>query len=239
MNAKNNASAIIVGILLCAGLVGLGYFISFGLITMRALDRTVTVKGLSEREVPANIAIWPIKFNEVSNDLSALYSAIQKKNAQVVNFLNQNGMRAEEISVSIPATMDRQAQEYRDAAADQFRYFGSSTITVYSTNIELVRKSMSQIFELGKNGIAVTGQNYETRTEFLFKGLNDLKPDMIEEATRNAREVAEKFATDSGSKLGKIKNAYQGQFSIEDRDSNTPHIKKIRVVSTVTYFLSD
>jgi len=239
MSSKNNTSAIIVGALLCVGLISLGYFISHGLITMRVLDRTVTVKGLSEREVPANIAIWPIKFNEVSNDLGALYSTIQRKNKQIVKFLQENGISEEEISVSIPATMDRQAQEYRDAGQDQYRYFGSSTITVYSTNVKLVRQSMDKIFELGKNGIAITGQNYETRTEFLFKGLNDLKPDMIEEATRNAREVAEKFATDSGSKLGKIRKAYQGQFSIVDRDSNTPHIKKIRVVSTVTYFLTD
>jgi hypothetical protein len=98
---------------------------------------------------------------------------------------------------------------------------------------------MNDLAELGKSGIAISGQDYETRTEFLFTNLNEIKPIMIEEATRNAREVAEKFAKDSGSKLGKIKKASQGQFSITDRDSNTPHIKKVRVVSTIEYYLSD
>ena len=239
MSKKNISAPLILGLLLCLGLIFLGHFISNGFITMRAMDRTVTVKGLSEREVPANVAIWPIKFNEVSNDLGALYSTIQQKNTLVVNFLKENGVKENEISISVPSAMDRQAQEYRDTARDQFRYFGSSTITVYSSNVSLLSKAMSKIVELGKSGIAITGQNYETQTEFLFTNLNELKPDMIEEATRNAREVAEKFAKDSGSKLGKIKNAYQGQFSIVDRDSNTPHIKKVRVVSTVTYYLSD
>ena len=98
---------------------------------------------------------------------------------------------------------------------------------------------MNDMVELGKQGLAIAGQDYDARTQFLFTGLNALKPGMIEEATRNAREVATKFAQDSASTLGKIKTASQGQFSIEDRDSNTPHIKKVRVVSTVEYYLSD
>ena len=84
-----------------------------------------------------------------------------------------------------------------------------------------------------------TGNDYQGRTEYLFTRLNDVKPEMIEEATTKAREVAEKFAQDSQSKLGKIKRASQGQFSINDRDRQNPHIKKIRVVSTVEYYLSD
>jgi hypothetical protein len=98
---------------------------------------------------------------------------------------------------------------------------------------------MSKIIELGKQGIAISQQDYQSRTEFLFTNLNAYKPVMIEEATKNAREVAEKFAQDSHSKLGKIKKASQGQFSISDRDESTPHIKKIRVVSTIEYYLSD
>ncbi|MCU7808472.1 MAG: hypothetical protein KZQ73_11480, partial [Candidatus Thiodiazotropha sp. (ex Semelilucina semeliformis)] len=93
--------------------------------------------------------------------------------------------------------------------------------------------------QLGRLGIAIMGDDYQAKTSFIFRGLNTLKPEMIEEATRNAREVAEKFAADSKSRLGKIKSASQGQFSINDRDNNTPHIKRVRVVSTVTYYLSD
>lgn len=239
MDSRNFAGSLALGILVCIGLIALGYFISDGIVTIRALDRTVTVKGLSERDVPANVAIWPIKFNEVDNDLAAIYSTIQKKNSLIKGFLEQRGFKPEAISVSVPSIVDRQAQEYRDASREQFRYSGSSTISVYTDDVDLVRSTMNDLVELGKTGIAISGQDYQTRTEFLFTKLNELKPAMIEEATQNAREVAEKFAKDSGSKLGKIKKASQGQFSIEDRDSNTPYVKKVRVVSTVEYYLSD
>jgi hypothetical protein len=98
---------------------------------------------------------------------------------------------------------------------------------------------MKRLVDLGKQGVAISGQDYEYKTTFLFTGLNELKPAMVEEATRNAREVAIKFAQDSQSTLGKIRRASQGQFTIEDRDANTPYIKKVRVVSTVEYYLSD
>ena len=97
----------------------------------------------------------------------------------------------------------------------------------------------ADVVELGKRGIAISAQGYQDRTRFVFSGLNELKPAMIEEATRNARAVAEKFAGDSRSVLGKIRSAWQGQFSIQDRDATTPHLKRIRVVSTIEYYLSD
>lgn len=98
---------------------------------------------------------------------------------------------------------------------------------------------MQTLSDLGQKGIAFSGEDYEVRTNYLFTQLNELKPAMIEEATKNARAVAEKFAQDSKSRLGKIKSAFQGQFTIENRDNSTPYIKKIRVVSTVEYYLSD
>lgn len=239
MNNRNISAALVLGAFLCAGLISLGYFFSSGILRIKALDRTVTVKGLSEREVPADIAIWPIRFNEGDNDLNKLFSTIQNKNAIVLSFLKTGGFADEEISVSVPEIVDRLVQMYGDNTRIQFRYSGSSTITVYSTNVDLVRKTMNNLMELGKEGIAIAGEDYQKRTEFLFTKLNDLKPDMIAEATRNAREVAEKFAEDSSSKLGKIKKASQGQFAIDDRDSNTPYIKKVRIVSTIEYYLSD
>jgi hypothetical protein len=113
------------------------------------------------------------------------------------------------------------------------------SVTVYSGRVEDVRTAMGGLLELGKEGIAFTGDAYQTPVEYLFTRLNDVKPEMIEEATRNARDVAQKFANDSQSLLGKIRRASQGQFSIEPRDTNNPHIKKLRVVSTVEYYLSD
>ena len=112
-------------------------------------------------------------------------------------------------------------------------------VTVYTDKIDGVRAALSEISELGKAGIVIAGDSYDNRTQYFFTKLNEIKPDMVEEATRNAREVAEKFARDSDSSVGKIKRATQGQFSIADRDQNNPHIKKVRVVSTVVYYLAD
>lgn len=237
--SQRSLEAAILGAFVCIGLILLGVFASQGVVRLRALDRVVTVKGLSEREVPADIAIWPIKFSDAGNDLGALYTSIQRKNALVAEFLKDNGFSDDEITVSVPSINDRQAQGYGGSQPSEFRYYGSSIITVYSTQVDAVRVAMSRLVDLGKQGIAISGQEYDARTEYLFTGLNDIKPGMIEEATKNAREVAEKFAADSQSRLGKIRTAQQGQFSINDRDSTTPHIKKVRVVSTITYYLSD
>jgi len=240
MNTNNRIfEAATLGVLLCIGFIALGFLLSSGALKVKELERTVTVKGLSEREVQADIAIWPIRFNEANNDLNQLYSEIQRKSDLAVNFLKQFGFSDSEISISQPAILDRQAQSYGDASAIKYRFTSSVTITVYSKKVEEVRNAMKKIVDLGKQGIAITGQDYENKTEFLFTGLNNIKPEMIEEATKNARMVAQKFAKDSNSKLGKIKKGRQGQFSIMNRDRSTHYIKKIRVVSTVEYYLSD
>ena len=237
MENKNRISyaSLILGICL----VTAGYFISQTLLKAKQLERYVTVKGLSEREVLADIAIWPIRFNEASNDLNDLFSTIENKTSLIINFLKANGFNHDEISLSAPTILDRLAQAYVEPNKIKFRYYATSTITVFTSQVDMVRKTMKKLFELGKKGIAIEGQGHRTKTEFLFTKLNEIKPLMIEEATKNAREVAEKFAKDSESVLGKIKHARQGQFSIVDRDSNTPYIKKIRVVSTVEYYLTD
>jgi hypothetical protein len=239
MNNKNAISAIFLGIFVCIGLIALGYQISKGIIHIKSLDRTVTVKGLSEREVLANIAIWPITFAEAGNDLNQLFSNIQQKNALIADFLKNYGFKTEEISVAPPGILDKQAEGYGGSEKIEFRYSGNSTITIYSENVANVRKAMNNLVELGKQGIAFARQGYQSQTEFIYTKLNEIKPEMIEEATKNAREVAEKFARDSSSRLGKIKKASQGQFSIDNRDNNTPYIKKVRVVCTIEYYLSD
>ncbi|UTM59551.1 SIMPL domain-containing protein [Photobacterium sp. CCB-ST2H9] len=225
------------GILL--GLVFLGILLGQAAMNYKQLERSVTVKGLSEREYPADIVIWPIQFNVASNDLGELYQMLDGQASQIRAYLRSNGIGASEISVSTPAITDKSAQQYGNDAQVAYRYTALQTVTVYSSDIETVRAVMSSLSELGKQGIVFTGDAYQTQTEYLFTRLNDIKPDMIEEATRNAREVAQKFASDSDSTLGKIRKASQGQFSISARDKNNPHIKKVRVVSTVEYYLSD
>ena len=239
MNQKHTIGAIFLGLFICGGLIALGYQLSKGLVYIKSLDRTVTVKGLSEREVSANIAIWPITFQEAGNDLNQLFSNMQRKNALIIEFLKSNGFQTEEISVAPPGIFDKQAEGFRGTEKIKFRFSGHSTLTVYSDNVEKIRKAMNTLVELGKQEIAFARQGYQTQTEFIFTKLNEIKPEMVEEATKNAREVAEKFAKDSNSKLGKIKKARQGQFSIHNRDKNTPYIKKVRVVSTIEYYLSD
>jgi len=220
-------------------LLGLGFQAGKSLLAIKSLERTVTVKGLSEREVKADTAIWPITFNEAGNDLNTLFSDIAKKNEVITAFLDEQGFPAAAISEAPPGITDKQAQGYSGSANIKFRYSGQSTITVYTTDVERVVQTRKRLVDLGKRGIAFSRQGYRGQTEFLFTGLNRIKPDMIQEATQNARDVAEKFAADSQSLLGKIKHARQGQFSISNRDSNTPHIKKVRVVSTITYYLTD
>lgn len=239
MNTGRTREAIILGAFLCAGLALLGSFLANAALNVKAMERVVTVKGLAEREVAADIAIWPITFNEAGNDLTQLYSAIERKSGMIITFLNNNGFADNELATSQPSIVDRQAQAYGDTRNVPFRYTATATVTVYTTQVAEVRETMKKIVDLGKAGIAIVGQEYQNKPEFLFTGLNTVKPEMIEEATKNAREVAIKFAKDSNSKLGKIKKADQGQFSIDDRDTSTPHIKKIRIVSTITYYLSD
>ena len=232
-------NSLILGLCLVAGLALLGYLLGSSAIRFKAFERTVSVKGLSEKELPADIAIWPIQFTVADNDLTTLYNRLEDDTRRILGFLSANGFETSEITVSTPAIFDKLAQQYGSGERMEIRYTANQTVTVYSQKIDAVRTTMNKLVELGKGGIVFSGGNYENKTEFLFTRLNDVKPEMIEEATRQAREVAEKFARDSSSKLGKIKNALQGQFSITDRDKNTPHIKKIRVVSTIEYYLSD
>ncbi len=217
----------------------MGFLLSQAIIQYKQMDRSVTVKGLSEKEVLADVVIWPIAYSLADNELSSLYATIEKNNQLIGSFLISKSIPNSAISFAPPAITDKSAQDYGDSSNSAFRFVGSQTVTVYSEQIELVRQAMTQLSELGKQGIVIKGNNYENRTEYLFTHLNDIKPEMIEEATQNAREVANKFALDSNSSLGKIKMARQGQFSINDRDQNNPHIKNIRVVSTVEYYLAD
>jgi len=239
MSQTSKASAIILGVSLVIGLAVLGSLFRDTVLAHKRLDRSVTVKGLSEREYNADVVIWPIQFSVASNDLGQLYQTIDDQAAKVRGFLEGNGIAAAEISTAPPAITDKSAQQYNANAQPEFRYAGVQTVNVYSTNVEGVRAVMGKLLQLGKQGIAFTGDQYNSQTDYLFTRLNEVKPEMIEEATRNAREVAQKFAEDSDSTLGKIRRASQGQFSISARDRNNPHIKRVRVVSTVEYYLSD
>ena len=225
--------------ILAFGMMCLGYCVREGAKIAGTDDATVNVKGLSEMEVPANKVIWPLMYKNLGNDLQALYGDIKKSNQTIVEFLKGKGISEEEISVNAPEIIDLKAERYSSNEHTPYRYNVTSVITVTSNKVDLIRNLISEQGELLKRGIAITSGDYRYNVQYEFTGLNDIKPQMIEEATKNARQAAEKFAKDSESKLNKIKHANQGQFSISDRDANTPYIKKVRVVTSITYSLKD
>ena len=224
--------------LLAIGLIILGTQIQKGINNFVEKDRIVTVKGLAEMEVPANKVTWPLMYKEVGNDLTALYNRINATNTAIVDFLKKKGITEEEISINAPEIIDMQAERYV-GENKTYRYNVTTVITVTSAKVNLVRSLISEQSELLKQGIAITGGDYRYQIQYDYTSLNEIKPKMIEEATKNAREAALKFAKDSDSELGKIRRASQGQFSIDNRDANTPYIKRIRVVTTIDYLLED
>ena len=230
------ASAVVISI----GLAVAGIATGLGFYKGRAYDRFVTVKGLAEREVMADLAIWPITFQAGDNDLGSLQNGIDESRRIITEFLLGNGFEIDQISYSAPVISDTRTQiSYGKDVQSEFRYIARSTVTTRTGDIALVKETMEKSGELVGRGVVLGEQSWQNPTEFLFTGLNDIKPEMIQEATTSAREAAEKFAKDSGSKVGKIRNATQGYFSINDRDRNSPDVKKVRVVTTVQYYLVD
>lgn len=228
---------IFPSVIIAIALVVCGCVLRNGIVTFKELDRKVSVKGLAEREVMADKVTWPLVYKEIGNDPAEMYDRLAQKNAKVVNFLKSAGIKESEISVNPPVITDRQADNYGNEIMN-YRYKAKSVITVTSSDVDKVRSLMRRQSELMKQGIALVSEEYSNTTvSYEFTGLNKIKPEMIEEATKNARATAQKFADDSESSLGGILSAQQGQFSIEDRDSNTPYIKRLRVVNTIEYSL--
>ncbi|MBP9985323.1 MAG: SIMPL domain-containing protein [Prevotella sp.] len=229
---------IISAALLMVGLIIVGVCIKSGLNSMADNSRVVNVKGLAEMEVKANKVTWPVSYKIVGNDLESIYQQVNQNNRIVKNFLISKGISNSEISVNAPQIVDKAADVYGNNEYKE-RYNVTSVMTVSTNKVDLVRKLMSQQADLLKQGVAITANDYNNTVIYAFTNLNKVKPKMIEQATKNARMAAEKFAKDSESDLGKIKSADQGQISIEDRDANTPFIKKVRVVTSIVYYLKD
>jgi hypothetical protein len=233
MNGKSGSNWVL-GVFILLGLASLGYLLGDAAIRYKEYERTVTVKGLSEKEFPADIVIWPIQFTEASNDLTALYDGLQKTTGKITEYLKSSGIDAAEITVSTPLITDRSAQNWGDNAGVQFRYVANQTVTVYSTEVAKVQAAMGGLVELGKQGIVLSGDPYQNAVQYLFTRLNEVKPAMIEvvRQARSGGEVCRRLK----QQTGKIRQATQGQFTIEPRDTNNPHIKNVRVVSTVEYY---
>ena len=223
--------------IVAAGLALLGLFTYFGLKAFAARDRVVSVRGLAEREVKADHVIWPIVYKTTGNDLQTLYRDLNDANAKIRAYLVRNGIADTAVTTGAPQIIDLQADRYTSNDEKRDRYNVTCITTVSTADVDRVLKLQPRMGELLKEGIAISAGDYGSTTKFEFNGLNQIKPQMIEEATVNARQAAEKFAKDSDSRLGKIKDATQGLFSINDRDEYTPQIKQVRVVTYVNYYL--
>lgn len=237
MNAQKNGSLVATGLLIAIGISAGGFFVGHGLLKARSSDRYVTVRGLAEREVPADLVVWPIVFTVTADDLATLQKRTDESTVKIRTFLSDE-FEDQEISVSQARVTDRQAQGIAGKGGRLERYVAESTVTVRSTRIDTVRDSIEKSGALVGQGIALIN-SYNSSTEYFFTGLDQVKPEMIRQATRDARRAAQQFAEDSGASVGGIRNARQGYFSINDRDRFSPEHKKIRVVNTIEFFLVD
>lgn len=229
---------IIASAIVAIGIIIMGDSLRRGLNSISNRDRKVTVKGLAEKEVEADKVTWPIQTKELGNNLPDLYSKINSTTTAIKQFLQNNGVKESEINVNAPTVIDLNAERY-NTNQQPFRYNITSTITVTSNNVKLVQGIIARQGELLKQGIAIVDGGYESPIKYEYVSFKKMKPQMMTEAIENAEKTAQQFAENSKSKLNKIVSADQGQFSIENRDENTPYIKKVRVVTTITYSLND
>ncbi|MBU6234583.1 MAG: SIMPL domain-containing protein [Alphaproteobacteria bacterium] len=235
----NNTTNIMAAFFLSLGVAVAGYLVSDGLIHLRGGERAVSVRGVSERDVKADTAIWPIQYTVTDNDLTAAQKALDDQGKKVEEFLKKQGLPETEVRVQRVDVTDLLAQQYRPENIDNGRYILTKTYMVRTNNVDLVDTMFRNVGDLIASGVILTqGQG----PSYMFTKLNDIKPTMIAEATKSAREAAQKFAEDSGANVGDIKNAYQGLFQINARDDdNAPESgvidKRVRVVTTVEYYL--
>ena len=227
-------SKFISSLLIALSIVILGLCLKSGIDNFTFRDREVTVRGLAERQVMANEVTWPITFNIAGDDLTTIYDNVSRTDSIIVRFLTSSGITRDEISVAPPSTYNAAANQY-GSSTFKYKYSLESTVTVTTKKVDKVRELLGRQAELLKEGVAFSNSYINYR----YTDLNAIKPAMIEEATKNARLAADKFAADSHSKVGKIKTASQGQFSIDDSDSSTPWLKNVRVVSTIVYYIED
>lgn len=238
---EKRKSKIITGVFLCVGLMCAGFFPGYYYFKTYKTNNSVVVKGLAEMDVKADLAIWKIKFTVAGNDMIASQKKVENQLNEVINFLKSAGFTDEEITPESLSVVDKLAERYSSNTIPTYRYILTQKLIVQSNNVNLVETSSSNISSLISKGIIFDGDEYSKPVSYLFTGLNEIKPKMLEEATKNAKQSAQEFAKASDSKVGKIRKASQGVFSIlagTDEGYEKQSInKKVRVVSTIEYWL--
>ena len=243
----NREAMIILGALLALGLILGGWVMGAQIKATRLSDRYVTVKGLVERRVKSDLAIWPLSYKEAGDDLPAVYAKTEADKKTILQFLDEQGIQNSEIELGVIRVVDTQANEYGGANRAPRRYIVEQQVTVRTTRVDQVAAAAQKTMALLQKGIVMNSNPGQGLT-YKFTGLNSIKPDMITEATRNARAAADRFAADSGSKVGSIRTANQGVFSILPADqggdsteggygADASLMKTVRVVTSVEYYL--
>lgn len=235
MKNTNLAPALLLGGTLALGLVWGGSYLKDAVQLWKQADRVVSVKGLAEREVEADLVLWPLSFAVTADSLADLYQAIDEDKNKVIHFLTQAGFSEDELSFVAPVVEDQWANQYGEQRPPQ-RYKADAVLLVRSQQVAKVKETQPESAQLVSQGVLLT-QRYEHKIQYIFTSLNEIKPQMIAEATANARQAAQQFAEDADASVGAIRSAQQGYFSVEDLDSYTPDIKQIRVVTSVEYLL--
>lgn len=255
-HTDSRGSTTLLGVLLALGLVLGAWILGSQIKAIRLADRYVTVKGLVERKVKSDFAIWPLGFKEAGDDLTSLSAKTETDKNTVLQFLAQQGIQPTEIELGVVRVVDTQANEFGGGNRAPHRYIVEQQITVRTSRVDHVAAAAQKTMQLLQKGIVLGSNNPGQGVIYKFNGLNSIKPDMIAEATRNARAAAGRFAADSGSKVGSIRQANQGVFTIlaADQGSATGEpgefagggdvfsadssiMKNVRVVTTVQYYL--
>ena len=236
--SNNAARPVVAALLIALGLVGAGWFASQGMARLKTADRYVTVKGSAEKIVDADLVVWPLAHSVGGNDLADVQRRLDANTATIRGFFTGAGFKPEEIVVSPPRLEDRWAYAYGDnRPPERFRY--STTVTLRTSNVANALSVLRKSGELVSRGVMLGAEGEAGGPDFDYTQLNDIKPALIAEATANARKSAEQFAKDSGARIGGIRSANQGVVDISNRDQGSPQVKKVRVVTTVEYFLKD
>jgi hypothetical protein len=241
-------SAIILGVCLLTGLAIGGYFIGKGTARFKSDSRNVTVKGLVEKEVKADKAVWVLNFRRAGDDLKEAHSRISADREATVAFLKAQGFKEEEIGRQPTRTIDKFAREYGQAN-ERFRYFVTGSLLVTTANVDLVAKALGATEELLQSGVILAGpqDGGTANPRYVVTSFNALRPQLLAESTKNARGTAQQFAADSGTQVGRIRSANQGMiqiFGTDGNDESAPYsststpLKKIRVVSTFEFELN-